>query len=130
VLFTRNFSIKIAATALSALICGAAFLLPSSTVLSISVPVELNNLPAGLEISGISANHVDVELQGQSLLLSAVNPAHLAAHIDLGSAKAGIESIPITAESLHLEQGIVADQSHPTLSPSTCGRQSEDASSG
>ena len=110
VLFTHNLSSKIAATALSALICGAAFLLPASTVRSISVPIEFNNLPAGLEISGISANHVDVELQGRSLLLSGVNPGDLAAHIDLRNAMTGTESVPITAESLHLGPGIVADQ--------------------
>jgi len=115
VLFTRNLSSKIAAGALSALICGAAFLLPSSTVRSISVPVELNNVPGGLEISGISANHVDVELQGRSLLLNGLNPGTLAAHIDLGSARAGIESVPITAESLRLEPGIVADQISPDI---------------
>jgi uncharacterized protein (TIGR00159 family) len=115
VLLTHNRSSKIAATALSALICGAAFLLPASTVRSISVPIELNNVPAGLEISGISANHVDVELQGRSLRLSSLNPGDLAAHIDLGSAKAGTESVPITAESLQLDPGIVADQISPDI---------------
>jgi diadenylate cyclase len=115
VLFTRNLSSKIAAAALSALIFGAAFLLPASTVRSISVPIEFNNLPAGLEVSGISANHVDVELQGRSLILSSVNPGDLAAHIDLRNAKAGTESVPITAESLQLDPGIVADQISPDI---------------
>jgi diadenylate cyclase len=115
VLVTDNLSFKIAATAMSALICGAAFLLPASTVRSISVPIEFNNLPSGLEISDISANHVDVELQGRSMLLSGVNRADLAAHIDLRNAKAGTESVPITAGSLRLSPGIVADQISPDI---------------
>jgi diadenylate cyclase len=114
-LLTRNLSCKIAAAALSALIFGSAFLLPASTVRSISVPIEFNNLPARLEISGISANHVDVELQGRSLILSSVNAGDLAAHIDLRNAKAGTESVPITAESLKLDPGIVADQISPDI---------------
>jgi hypothetical protein len=114
-LLTRNLSSKIAATAFSALIFGAAFLLPASTVRSVSIPIEFNNLPPRLEIFGISANHVDVELQGRSLILRSVNPGDLAAHIDLRNAKAGTESVPITAESLRLEPGIVADQISPDI---------------
>lgn len=73
----------------------------------ISVPVEYNNFPKGLEISSSIVDSIDLEARGPSRQLSSLQDSHIAAIIDFaGVTDPGERTFTITPAELKLPRGI------------------------
>lgn len=89
----------------------------------LSVPVELQNLPANLKMVEPPQEAVDVRVRGASDTLSRLGPGDLVATIDLGAAKAGTELYHISPESVKAPFGVEVTQ----VAPSTVAIRFESA---
>src|SRR5437660_7890914 len=64
------------------------------------VPLELQQVPAGLELTGEVPTAVDVRVRGASGALSRVAAGEVVAVLDLRSARAGQRLFPLTPEQV------------------------------
>jgi YbbR domain-containing protein len=81
------------------------------------VPVEYQNLPAGLEIVGDPVDFVDVRLRGSSGTISRLAPAETSAVIDLRSARPGRRLFHLTASQVSIPYGVEVVQVAPATLP-------------
>jgi YbbR domain-containing protein len=73
----------------------------------VSVPVEYNNFPKGLEISSNIVESIDVEARGPSGQLRSLHDSRTAAIVDFANVKApGERTFTVTAAELKLPRGI------------------------
>lgn len=80
----------------------------------LSIPIELQNLPANLKMVEPPQEAVDVRVRGGSDTLSRLAPGDLVATIDLGAAKAGTELYHISTESVKAPFGVQVTQVAPS----------------
>jgi YbbR domain-containing protein len=78
------------------------------------VPLELQQLPAGMELSGDVPTTVDVRVRGGSSTLSRVTPGDLIAVLDLRSARAGRRVFPMTSDQVRVPFGVDVVQIMPS----------------
>ncbi len=78
------------------------------------VPLELQQFPAGLEISGELPTTVDIRLRGGSAALSRLAPGDVVAVLDLRSARPGQRVFPLTPEQVRAPFGIAIVQVSPS----------------
>jgi YbbR domain-containing protein len=78
------------------------------------VPLELQQLPAGLELTGDVPTTVDVRLRGGSGALSRVGPGDVVAVLDLRSARAGHRLFPLTPDQMRVPFGVDVIQITPS----------------
>lgn len=84
---------------------------------ALRIPVEYQNLPAGLEIVGEPLESVDVRLRGSSGTLGRLTPSETSAVIDLRNARPGRRLFHLTATQVNVPYGIEVVQVAPaTLS--------------
>jgi YbbR domain-containing protein len=81
------------------------------------VPIEVQNLPAGLEIVGEPPELVDVRLRGSSGAIGRLSPGDLSAVIDLRSARPGRRLFHLTANEISVPYGIDVVQVAPATLP-------------
>ena len=81
------------------------------------VPVEYQNLPAGLEMVGNPVDFVDVRLRGSSGTISRLAPAETSAVIDLRSARPGRRLFHLTATQVSIPYGVEVVQVAPATLP-------------
>jgi YbbR domain-containing protein len=81
------------------------------------VPIEVQNLPAGLEIVGDPPELVDVRLRGSSGAIGRLSPGDLSAVIDLRSARPGRRLFHLTANEISVPYGIDVVQVAPATLP-------------
>ena len=80
----------------------------------VSVPVQYNNFPKGLEISSNIVEHINVEARGSSGQLRSLSDAHTGAVIDFaGVREPGERTFTLTAAELNLPRGIVLIRTIP-----------------
>ncbi len=84
---------------------------------AIRVPVEFQNLPAGLEIIGDPLDTIEVRLRGSSGTLGRLAPSDTSAVIDLRSAKPGRRLFHLTANQVNVPYGIEVMQVAPATLP-------------
>jgi YbbR domain-containing protein len=73
----------------------------------VSVPVEYNNFPGGLEISSKIVESIDVEARGPAGQLRSLQDSRIAAIIDFSSVNApGERTFTLTSRQLNLPRGI------------------------
>ncbi len=108
-----NFGVKLAALGLAALIWSASFLSPGKTVRTISVPVEFVGVPAGMDLSSQSPDHLEVQVRGSAWLMDSVSLTRLVARFSLRGAHAGPLSLPVAPDNLQLPPGIVMERVSP-----------------
>jgi hypothetical protein len=89
------------------------------------VPLELQQMPSGLEVLGDVPATVDVRVQGASGSLSRVGPGDVVAVLDLKSARSGRRLFPLTPDQVRVPFGVQVVQ----LTPSTIALQFEASSS-
>jgi len=78
------------------------------------VPLELQQFPSGLEISGELPTTVDVRLRGGSTALSRLAPGDVVAELDLRGARPGQRVFPLTPEEVRAPFGIAVVQVTPS----------------
>lgn len=70
-----------------------------------SIPIELRDVPEGLEVVQESANQVDVRLRGPSEALRALSPQNLSVAVDLSDAEPGAQAIYLTPDDVAVPFG-------------------------
>lgn len=84
---------------------------------ALRVPIEFQNLPAGLEIVGEPSESVDVRLRGSSGTIGRLAPGDLSAVIDVRSARPGRRLFHLTADEINVPYGIAVVQVAPATLP-------------
>jgi YbbR domain-containing protein len=78
------------------------------------VPLELQQLPAGVELTGDVPTTVDVRVRGGSSTLSRVLAGDVVAVLDLRSARPGRQVIPLTSDQVRVPFGVDVVQIAPS----------------
>src|SRR5881628_2665084 len=78
------------------------------------VPLELQQLPAGLELTGEVPATVDVRVRGASGTLSRVSTGDVVAVVDLRSARSGRRLFPLTPDQVRVPFGVEVVQVMPS----------------
>src|SRR5216117_333868 len=78
------------------------------------VPLELQQMPAGIELLGDVPTTVDVRVRGGSGTLSRVGPGDVVAVLDLRSARSGRRLFPLTPEQVRAPFGVEVVQVTPS----------------
>jgi YbbR domain-containing protein len=78
------------------------------------IPLELQQMPAGLEMLGEVPATVDVRVRGASGTLSRVAPGDIIAVVDLRSARSGRRLFPLTPEQVRVPFGVEVVQLLPS----------------
>jgi YbbR domain-containing protein len=81
------------------------------------VPVEYQNLPAGLEMVGDPVDFVDVRMRGSSGTIGRLTPTDTSAVIDLRSARPGRRLFHLTASQVTIPYGVEVVQVAPATLP-------------
>ncbi len=81
------------------------------------VPVEYQNLPAGLEMVGDPVDFVEVRVRGSSGTIARLAPADTSAVVDLRSARPGRRLFHLTATQVTLPYGVEVVQVAPATLP-------------
>lgn len=108
-----NFPVKVTALGLAALIWSTSFLATGTTVRTVSVPVEFVGVPAGMDITGQSPDHLQVQVRGSAWLMDSVSLTRIVAHFNVRGARAGSVEIPVQPGNLDLPPGIVMERVLP-----------------
>ena len=80
----------------------------------IRVPVEFQNLPAGLELVGNPPETVDVRVRGSSGVLTRMGPGEMPAMLDLRGARAGRRLFQLTPGQVSAPYGVEVVQVSPS----------------
>lgn len=81
---------------------------------AVDVPIEMRNLPVGLEISSEHIPQVQVRLSGPERIIHRLLPSDVHAHIDLARAQAGERSFELSANDVHYPNGLHVEQIIPS----------------
>jgi diadenylate cyclase len=108
-----NAGVKLAALGLAGLIWSASFVPLGTTVRTVSVPVEFVGVPAGMDISAPSADHLEVQVRGSAWVMDSMSLSRLVARFGLRGARPGPLSIPVDADNLNLPPGVVMERVSP-----------------
>jgi diadenylate cyclase len=112
-LFVTHVRQKLAAVGLAGLIWSMSFLLSSSTIRTVSVPVEFSNVPPGMEVTDQSADTLELQVRGSPWIMDSVSMSRLIAIFNLRSLRPGWHNLALAANTLDLPPGIVVDRVTP-----------------
>ncbi len=99
-----NWGLKLLALALSFMLW-TTYTAPPLAEVGYLVPLEFNNIPRELEISGEVPTQAHVRVRGRSALLRRLTPADLGITVDLSGRPAGETFIPLTPEQVATPYG-------------------------
>lgn len=85
----------------------------SDVQVGFAVPLEIRNIPSGMELTNKVDRQVDVRLSGPSTLINALDQKEIAAVLDLSDAKTGKEIIPLTERSVKVPAGFRLERIYP-----------------
>ncbi len=72
----------------------------------LTVPVELQNFPANLELTGDAVNNVEVRLRASPGIIHALGPGEVSAQINLAGAGEGERIIHLNADTIRVPFGV------------------------
>ena len=102
---TRHWEIKLLALAFSAGLW--VFVMTSEkTNVVLSLPLELEAVPAGLVVKEGTPEHVEVQLHGQRAALSRVSPGSLRVKVSLRGARPGDVLVSLGPEQIAVPSGV------------------------
>ena len=108
-LLTHNLSLKLASAGLGIIISAISMFSTGNTIRTVTVGVELVNLPRGLDVEDYSARKLEVSLRGRSWLMDTTNPDGLVARFDMHGAHEGTVTLRPTEQELGLPPGVRLD---------------------
>ena len=112
-LLFENFGLKITAILLSVLL----WLFASSRGLSeiaLDVPLELKDIPPGLELINHSIKVVGVNIKGQEGIIRTIRPSDIRAFVDLSKARKGESIYSINKNNIKLPPGVTVTNITPS----------------
>ena len=112
-LLFENFGLKITAILLSSLL----WLFASSRGLSeiaLDVPLELKDIPPGIELINHSIKVVGVNIKGQEGIIRTIRPSDLRAFVDLSKARKGESIYSINKNNIKLPPGVTVTNITPS----------------
>ena len=112
-LLFENFGLKITAILLSILL----WLFASSRGLSeiaLDVPLELKDIPPGLELINHSIKVVGVNIKGQEGIIRTIRPSDLRAFVDLSKARKGESIYSVNKNNIKLPPGVTVTNITPS----------------
>jgi YbbR domain-containing protein len=74
--------------------------------MGLSVPLELQNFPADLELTGEPVNTVDVRLRASPSVIQQLGPGEVSAHVNLAGVSEGEKIVHLTADTIRVPFGI------------------------
>jgi hypothetical protein len=107
-----NWRLKLSALGIAGLIWGLVFMTGSS-VRTFTVPIEFENVPAGMEIAEPTNTMIAVQLRAATRLFSTLDESQLVARVDLSGMKDGLCNVAVHADNLSLPPGIFLEQALP-----------------
>src|SRR6266540_2493881 len=72
----------------------------------LTVPVELQNFPANLELTGDAVNNVEVRLRASPGIIHALGPGEVSAQINLAGSGEGERIIHLNSDSIRVPFGV------------------------
>jgi YbbR domain-containing protein len=111
--FFENIGLKIA----SVLLAIALWVFVTSrgqSEISVDVPLEFKNIPAGLEIVSHSVKTVSLGIKGQERLIKNIKPAEIRVSIDLSKAKKGEDIFYIHRDDVKLPHAVTVANIDPS----------------
>ncbi|MGH7316323.1 MAG: CdaR family protein [Candidatus Rokuibacteriota bacterium] len=110
---TRQWELKLLALGVSMVLW--AFVMSSEKAdLIMAAPLELDNIPAGLEVMGERPNSVDVQLHGLRGALSRLGTDRVKARLNLAGSKAGEVIVRVLPEQITVPPGITVVRVNPS----------------
>ena len=112
-LLFENFGLKITAILLSVLL----WLFASSRGLSeiaLDVPLELKDIPPGIELINHSIKVVGVNIKGQEGIIRTIRPSDIRAFVDLSKARKGESIYSINKNNIKLPPGVTVTNITPS----------------
>jgi hypothetical protein len=83
--------------------------------MGLSVPLELQNFPTDLEITGDPTNSVEVRLRAAPGIIHRLGPGEVTAHLDLAGATEGERIIHLTEDCIHVPFGVKVVKVNPAI---------------
>jgi len=108
-----NIGLKLGALGLAWLIWAMSFLAAGTTIRTVTVPIEFENVPVGMEIAEQTADSLEVQLRGSPWVIDSIGIGRLIARFDLTHLKAGWNTLQLAPGTLDLPPGIVVDRVTP-----------------
>jgi YbbR domain-containing protein len=109
-----NLALKLVSLVLAGLLW---FVIAGETTseMGISVPLELQNFPKDLELTGDPVDAVEVRLRASPGIMHALGPGEISAQIDLSGSGEGERIIHLTADSVRVPFGVKVVKIAPSL---------------
>jgi diadenylate cyclase len=104
-----DLALKAAALGVAALVWGSSVLLTGGSVRSVTVPIELSNVPAELEVSYVSPQALQAQLRARAWILESANLTGLVARFDLAGAAEGPLTLNVRDAAVNLPPGVVLE---------------------
>jgi YbbR domain-containing protein len=83
--------------------------------MGLEVPVELQNFPRALELTGEPTNRVEVRLRTSPGVMQQLGPSEVAAQIDLAGAGEGERIVHLTADAIRVPFGVTVVRITPAI---------------
>lgn len=110
----NDLALKAASLGLAALLWFA-IAAEKTSEMGLSVPVELQNFPKDLELTGDTVNAVEVRLRASPGVIQQLGKSEVSALIDLQGAGEGERIVHLTAESIHVPFGVTVVKITPAI---------------
>jgi hypothetical protein len=110
---TQHWELKLLALGFSMVLW--AFVMSSEkTDLLMSAPLELDNIPAGLEVKGDRPDSVDVQLHGLRASLARLGTDRVKARLNLAGTTAGEVTVRVLPEQITVPPGVTVVRVNPS----------------
>lgn len=86
-----------------------------SSEMGLEIPVELQNFPRDLELTGDPVTRVEVRLRASPGIIQQVGKEDVSARIDLGGVSEGERIVHLTAESIRVPFGVTVVRINPSI---------------
>jgi YbbR domain-containing protein len=110
----QNLALK-AISLLLAVLLWVAIAASKTSEVALSAPVELQNVPKDLELTGDTVNAVEVRLRSSPGIIERLGPGEVAARIDLRGAAEGERIIHLTQAAIRVPFGIKVVRINPSI---------------
>ncbi|HET7291730.1 MAG TPA: CdaR family protein [Vicinamibacteria bacterium] len=112
--FTENLALKALSLVLAVLVW---FAIAGETAseMGLRVPLELQNMPRDLELTGDAVDAVEVRVRASAGIIHGLNPGDVAAQIDLSGSVEGERIVHLTADSIRVPFGVKVVKVTPAM---------------
>lgn len=110
---TRHWELKLLALGVS-MVLWAFVMTSEKDDLIMAAPLELEGIPAGLELKGDRPDSVDVQLHGLRFALQRLGPDRVKARLSLAGAQAGEVTLRVLPEQVTVPVGITVVRVNPS----------------